>query len=109
MRALSLGYTYQPKKQNSQALPKASGLNLRLRLNLILKLVLLTILFLPWGFTAYRSHQLRQIETEIRKAQAVRTELLSKWNRLTSEEVVKAKVAPMGLFKPTEKEIIRLP
>ncbi|HIE32651.1 MAG TPA: hypothetical protein EYP81_01200 [Thermodesulfobacteriaceae bacterium] len=109
MRALTLGYTYQPRKNTSRASTKASGLSLRLSLRLIFKLVLLLLLVLPWGFAAYRFHQLRGVESEIKRERALKTKLLSKWERLTAEEVIRAKVAPLGLFKPTEKEIIRLP
>ncbi|OAQ20132.1 hypothetical protein [Thermosulfurimonas dismutans] len=107
MRALTLGYTYQPRKNTSRASTKASGLSLRL--SLIFKLVLLLLLVLPWGFAAYRFHQLRGVESEIKRERALKTKLLSEWERLTAEEVIRAKVAPLGLFKPTEKEIIRLP
>jgi len=107
MRSIALGYTYRPAKASPPAKEKA--LYLKLTPGLILKLILLVLLLLPWGFTAYRYHQLQSLEREIKKEKALAAKLASEWNSLTAEEVVRAKVAPLGLFKPTEKEVIRLP
>ncbi len=107
MRVLSAGYVYRPEIARERTVSRTrKGGYLRKRVLLVL---LGGLLFLPWGWTGYRFHQVRTLERQIALERERKEKLLSEWERLTAEEVVKRHVAPLGLFKPTKKEIIRLP
>ncbi|RUM87514.1 MAG: hypothetical protein DSZ24_06035 [Thermodesulfatator sp.] len=103
MQPLSVAYSYQPGR--SRARRRAQGLTLRRVLGLLLGF----LVALPWvlgGIYLYQWHALHRACQRERTRQG---QLRKTWEALTAEEVVRQKVAPLGLFKPTEKEIVRLP
>ncbi|QJA05764.1 hypothetical protein FVE67_02655 [Thermosulfurimonas marina] len=100
MRALSAGYPYQPRART-----RSRGLSLRG----VLLLALGLLLALPWLLAGVRLYQWQGVHRSRKAEEAHRARLLKTWEALTAEEVVRQKVAPLGLHKPTEKEMVRLP
>ncbi|MBX6422082.1 hypothetical protein [Thermosulfurimonas sp. F29] len=107
MRVMTAGYTYRPAREarrrtvhRERVLPVSTSIRW---------LILVLLLVLPWAWASYSLMKWRGASAALMKARREHERLLSEWNRLTAEDRVRKVVAPMGLFKPTEREILRLP
>ncbi|WP_297058577.1 hypothetical protein [Thermosulfurimonas sp.] len=104
MSVLSLGYAYRPRSAGRKVTGRSTGWARTLR-----RIFLVLVLLLPWVWSSYQFVRYRRA-MEVRNRLLQRQEaLLTRWENLTAEEKVRRMVAPKGLFKPTEKEILRLP
>ncbi len=110
MRAVTLGYTYRPGASKRAAeVSSPQSLSWGAKVKLALKVVLVLLVLGPWFFSAYRLWQLKGLRQEIAHLEALKAKQEALWHSLTEEKVVRAKVAPLGLHKPSPKEVIHLP
>ncbi len=103
---MTIGYTYRPSAASKGRVARRER---TLPWSGIVRLILILILgVIPWGWALYNFVQWQGASRAREEALRRHERLLAEWDRLTSEERVRKIVAPRGLFKPTEKEILRL-
>ncbi len=106
MRALTVGYTYRPTAPSRGRTARRERVFPWVRLLRVILVLVLAVM--PWSWALYNFARWQGVLRAREEALRRHERLLAEWNRLTTEERVRKIVAPRGLFKPTEKEILRL-
>ncbi len=96
---LSVTYTYKPKGRQRVSAK-------RIPLKGAVKVFILAMCLLPWMLCLLKGYLLYETKKALGQERRKHERLVSEWEALTKEEVVRKKVAPFGLHKPTRKEVV---